>query len=186
MKLNKESKAKNYKQMREDVLNDLSDPRHGTSFVVAWSYNCKCDKCEQFRNSTIKSMQADKNHELHGTRRGYVYGKCRCTRCTKTFFKADYQYRREKNWERIGIKNFTWEDFLSKLAKQNSKCAICGQEIGITAEVDHDHSNGKVRGIVCHQCNHIVRSVDHQLTGKKIPANLLVLAVQYIMRSKND
>lgn len=45
--------------------------------------------------------------------------------------------------------------------KQNYKCAICGGEGFImnktgTKEklvVDHDHSTGKIRGMLCHNCN---------------------------------
>lgn len=46
------------------------------------------------------------------------------------------------------------------LREQNYKCAICGQEISLfgssqklIAHVDHDHKTGKVRGLLCKECN---------------------------------
>lgn len=46
------------------------------------------------------------------------------------------------------------------LIKQEGKCKICGREILLfgeskhrTAHVDHDHSTGKVRGLLCQECN---------------------------------
>lgn len=54
----------------------------------------------------------------------------------------------------------TLEDQERMLREQNYKCAICGQEIflqgssqKLIAHVDHDHKTGKVRGLLCKECN---------------------------------
>jgi hypothetical protein len=50
-----------------------------------------------------------------------------------------------------------WEEFTGLLAKQGGGCAICGATKGNEKSdrlfVDHDHKTGKVRGLLCHQCN---------------------------------
>jgi hypothetical protein len=49
------------------------------------------------------------------------------------------------------------EDYYKLLDKQEQKCAICGAEIGDSngnrLYVDHDHKTGKVRGLLCANCN---------------------------------
>lgn len=70
--------------------------------------------------------------------------------------KRDKEKRREKAWERrYGI---TREDYENLLKRQGHCCAICKtngvQRKGHTYfHVDHDHSTGKVRGLLCDLCN---------------------------------
>ena len=63
-------------------------------------------------------------------------------------------YRRKDLYKKYGI---TIEDFNMMLLTQNNKCKICGEEFTfsgkITAYVDHDHSTGKIRGLLCAHCN---------------------------------
>jgi Recombination endonuclease VII len=44
------------------------------------------------------------------------------------------------------------EEYQSLLYKQKGCCAICGSLMD-GPRVDHDHQSGKVRGLLCHQCN---------------------------------
>ncbi|MFF0138558.1 endonuclease VII domain-containing protein [Streptomyces sp. NPDC005227] len=39
------------------------------------------------------------------------------------------------------------------LQSQQGLCAICRQEPSDSFRVDHDHASGKVRGLLCHNCN---------------------------------
>lgn len=47
------------------------------------------------------------------------------------------------------------EQFNKMLTEQNNSCDICNNEFTKTllASVDHNHSSGKVRGLLCGQCN---------------------------------
>lgn len=49
--------------------------------------------------------------------------------------------------------NLTEEEYKNILNIQNYRCAICKIEIDHSAHIDHDHSSGRVRGILCHNCN---------------------------------
>ena len=54
---------------------------------------------------------------------------------------------------RFGI---TLEDYNNMFIQQEGKCKICKKhqtELKTTLHVDHDHTSGKVRGLLCKQCN---------------------------------
>jgi len=56
-------------------------------------------------------------------------------------------YSRKKNF---GISE---EQYEQMLVDQNNQCGICKKEIGWEAAVDHCHSTGKIRGLLCRKCN---------------------------------
>lgn len=45
------------------------------------------------------------------------------------------------------------DDFLEMLYLQNNSCSICKIQIDESAHIDHCHSTGKVRGLLCSNCN---------------------------------
>lgn len=49
--------------------------------------------------------------------------------------------------------NISREDYQQMLVNQNNSCAICKKEIGWEAAVDHCHTTGKIRGLLCRNCN---------------------------------
>ena len=65
---------------------------------------------------------------------------------------------RKSNLKRYGL---TEEEFIEMAEEQEWLCAICRKDIhGINlvngkrmAHVDHDHESGKVRGLLCNNCN---------------------------------
>lgn len=65
------------------------------------------------------------------------------------------QIERERTYKKkYGI---TLSQFNEMLAAQNGRCKICGSEkagsIGQNFAVDHCHSTGRVRGLLCINCN---------------------------------
>mgnify|MGYP003595630443 CR=1 FL=1 len=58
--------------------------------------------------------------------------------------------------------NIPFNDYMDIYNSQGGRCAICGKEISIWAEtkdytsvacVDHNHTTGEVRGLLCNHCN---------------------------------
>lgn len=50
----------------------------------------------------------------------------------------------------------TKSQFLALVAKQNGKCAGCGDDatgMEHTLHVDHDHYTNEIRGLLCNMCN---------------------------------
>ena len=63
--------------------------------------------------------------------------------------------KRKPPENRVRIPSAKYNELLNK---QNNKCAICGIEGGENNRgdklaVDHCHSSGKIRGLLCHKCN---------------------------------
>lgn len=73
------------------------------------------------------------------------------------------RYRENHKANQLKAKyGITVEDYQAMFDSQNGVCKLCGLEEttrisrgeGIRSlAVDHDHKTGKVRGLLCHQCN---------------------------------
>ena len=84
-----------------------------------------------------------------------------CKECTKnrvtTKYKEDPSLYREQHLKRsYGIGR---NEYNVLLKEQNNKCAICkspepkGKHNNNYFPVDHCHTTGKIRGLLCHNCN---------------------------------
>lgn len=89
------------------------------------------------------------------------YRRAWCRDCEKTDSLRYYHEHRSKmraqhrDYElrlRYGISH---DDYLDMEQRQNGVCAICKQPPtqGRYLHVDHDHSTGRVRGLLCPECN---------------------------------
>jgi len=62
--------------------------------------------------------------------------------------------RSPKYWKNFRLKKsygITIEQFDEMLERQKGLCPIC--KIRPATHLDHDHSTGRVRNILCHKCN---------------------------------
>ena len=53
-------------------------------------------------------------------------------------------------WKKYGL---DWEDYEALYEAQQGLCAICGDSMEDTPHVDHCHTEGHVRGLLCGRCN---------------------------------
>lgn len=75
--------------------------------------------------------------------------------------KYNVEYDKKNSLKRKGShikRNYgiTLEEHNLMFNKQEGKCKICGRhqnEIKIPFAVDHDHTTGRIRGLLCHKCN---------------------------------
>lgn len=47
----------------------------------------------------------------------------------------------------------TSETITESLARQNNRCAVCGERFAKRPQIDHDHKTGAIRGLLCGPCN---------------------------------
>lgn len=92
-----------------------------------------------------------------------------CRLCGKTKSLSEFYFRKDSNEyrsecktctkERQRLKTTGWspEDYERQWCLQEGKCAICGCTLNSSrytkASADHDHKTGKLRGILCSNCN---------------------------------
>jgi hypothetical protein len=165
--------------------------------------NCACG-CGQDAGVTIatgggytegKPKSFIKGHSNKGRRSTHC--KCGLPRTPENTNKAGYcraccnaaqERHRERNplssrgthlFARYGV---TKEEFEAQLKKQDHKCLICGvfmdySNRATTPNLDHDHSTGKFRGVLCHYYN-------VALGNFKDSVGLLERAVRYLKETQ--
>ena len=83
--------------------------------------------------------------------------KSECKECHKQQCYKWAQKNKDKKaaYQRKCTFGITMEDYNQFLEDQNSVCAICQQKCGSgnRLSVDHCHNSGKVRGLLCGNCN---------------------------------
>lgn len=99
--------------------------------------------------------------KIHGANNGnYKHGKAIGLRKTwnNDYLRSLYTpltKEEKKKYDLIHrLRNYglTVEDYQKMIESQDSRCAICGLQSD-NLFVDHCHSSGKVRGLLCRHCN---------------------------------
>src|SRR6266487_667645 len=70
------------------------------------------------------------------------------------------------------------EIFREMVKKREGKCDICGRYEGESLSVDHNHDSGKIRGLLCNNCNRAIGLIGED-------PNILSRAVNYLCLNFN-
>lgn len=105
------------------------------------------------------------------------YLSSRCRPCHQEYKResatAPVARKKEKLKLRYGI---TYEQWESMREKENYTCMICGitePEMNRHLDVDHCHTSGVVRGVLCNPCNRILGDARDNVA-------ILEAAIQYL------
>ena len=89
--------------------------------------------------------------------------RLRCYHCDKKRSKRYYAANKDKIKPKARgrqlryLYGITIEDYNRLLSSQNSQCAICGNiPLSRGLMVDHNHTTGVVRGLLCSRCNFMI------------------------------
>lgn len=77
----------------------------------------------------------------------------------ETQTKANYWYQLKF------LYGITKEQYQKAFKKQGGKCAVCGKKSHYALVVDHDHSTGKFRGLLCRSCNVAIGNLGDDADG---------------------
>jgi hypothetical protein len=105
-------------------------------------------------------QQYYKNHERELARRRQYYRKD--LEASREYHRRWWRKNREKRlMRRYGLRLGEYEQLF---ASQGGVCAICGNAPakGVLC-VDHSHTTGEVRGLLCHKCNRLLGLFNEQI-----------------------
>lgn len=127
-----------------------------TSKKILVNGKLKCTKCDEFK--LVDEFPKNKKTYLG------VGGDCKS--CRNSYKKIQYSLdpkirqtisESSRKWHLSKKYQLTIEDYNSLVAEQNNRCAICFSLFnlleGRKPPVDHCHSTGKIRGLLCRNCN---------------------------------
>ncbi len=125
-------------------------------------YNRKYYQANKERFRSEQKEYYDLNKEKYAEYRRRQREKYLADPAIKRKYHLKYEY------------GLTLEDYHQRYSEQNGQCLICEspQEL---LDVDHDHTTGKVRGLLCNQCNTALGLL-------KDSPDVLLKAVAYLRR----
>lgn len=140
-------------KIKQELSQFYNKPRHK---LHCWCKEC----CRQYSRQYQKQYRKDNP------------GK------SKQYYKQHIEETKQSNRiNALRVYNITPEDYDRMFKAQNGVCAICG---GVNKDsrnlfVDHNHTTGKVRGLLCSNCNF---AIGHMKDNVKLLQNL----IKYLLR----
>jgi len=132
-----------------------------------------CNKC-----NTIKELENFYFTINEKTKTKYYHS--RCIQCYNI-----YDYNIDKNIKLKKAYGITLDQYNNMLSKQDGKCMIClsdnsgfYQNKKKAFAVDHCHTTGKIRGLLCSDCNTGIGLLKENI-------DLLNNAIKYLNKSRN-
>jgi hypothetical protein len=107
------------------------------------------------------------------------YPHSRCKDCDHARVKVYHKNNRAKVTKQQLISHrrreygLTEEEYNNMVLSQNNVCVICNKPSSRTLHIDHDHVTGKVRGLLCSNCNLGIGLLQEDLT-------ILNRAIEYL------
>jgi hypothetical protein len=99
-----------------------------------------------------------------------------CKECYSRRSRGNYDRLKQKSSRLLRVYGISMEEYNLMKEKQNGKCAICHideKELDRELAVDHCHTTGVVRGLLCSKCNLLLGQIqDNKETVKRMLAYL--------------
>jgi hypothetical protein len=111
----------------------------------------KCSKCSQTKASSEFSKDKQKSDGLCS-----YCKECRKPMCHKYFTEnKDKYYASGKKTRLKNVYGLTLEQY-EHMCINTPTCPICSKDITKSPHIDHDHTTGAVRSLLCGPCNRAI------------------------------
>lgn len=172
---------------------DTGHKRNCRIRFVMYTSKCKvCSKNKFYKNGNSFRLCKDKpcrscaNSLSQGGKGSCIPidGKKKCAECKTTKKTSEFYTRPDgsvhtyckvcahkkslkynQTYYRYAIYGISKEEFDRLVLLQNSKCSICGKKSKLN--IDHNHSTGKFRGLLCRECNLALGLVEENIDTLK-------------------
>ena len=135
--------------------------KHRYSLNKALKKNSWCTTCHNRKKFEISKYRKcpqcftdiEYTHHANYTRALRTNSKCYKCGVIECYNNKKDTYRSKRLENKYGI---TLDDYDKILTNQNNACAICGTTTDKSPKplfVDHCHTSGKIRGLLCQYCN---------------------------------
>lgn len=147
------------------------------TFPVSFFHKDKRDGysswCKDCRNKHHREYHKNNKNNLEYKKRRSQQQKAYRARTPRSY------EQRKKEWLK-SLYGMTVEDYNNLLNSQNEVCAICSQPCKTKKglAVDHNHITGKVRGLLCANCNGAIGMLQED-------PDIIEKAKQYIIRGNS-
>jgi hypothetical protein len=108
------------------------------------------------------------------------FSSSRCKPCHQLYKHTNPNTKRNRKAEKLKSRyGLDYEEWQEIRQKQNYSCMICGvteEALGRKLDVDHCHTSGAVRGVLCNPCNTV-------LGHARDKVEVLEAAVEYLKKN---
>ena len=113
-------------------------------------------ECKPCRSKYMAKLYQDNRERERAVRKAW-YEKNKILVCEKLRKNRQDNLQEHRLRARLRRKGMSLEQYQSKIIAQRNSCEICLGSFGTDAYkcsyIDHDHKTGKIRGLLCSQCN---------------------------------
>jgi hypothetical protein len=150
----------------------------------------RCRECHNASNA--KSIERNKHKPCAACGKNPRTKGSYCRECHNAYQRARHakQYAGDRKWQKKARSDnlkrhfgITTEEYSTMLERQKGVCAICGKPETRKSSsgtvqplsIDHDHLTGQIRGLLCHECNHLLGAANDNI-------GVLWQAVKYLQK----
>lgn len=140
------------------------------SSINSYANNYYKENAERIKKMRILRKQGKSTEKYHSKNKSFS---------ENSYYKRlGWKKTRERSWKQRGIIGMTYDLYEDMLKNQDNKCAICKLEHSNLKKlhVDHCHKTGKVRGLLCNNCNNGLGKLGDSVEN-------LELAIQYLKQN---